>query len=77
MCVQSGLTCVGVVGVKLGPAADAGGVQGVNVYRLEKVPQLLDVAVLTVQGHLQLDAHLALICYLLEKNIYNIYILFI
>ena len=61
-------TCVGVVRVHLGPAAHAGRVHGLHAQGLQRVPQLLDVAVLAVQGHLQLNAHLVLIRHLLQEK---------
>lgn len=42
------VTCEGLICVELGSAAHAGRIQGLNAERLQKVPQLLDVAVLAV-----------------------------
>lgn len=62
------LTCKWIIGIKLWPAVDAGRVQWLNAERLQEVPQLLYVTVLTVQSHLQLDAHLALFWQLLQRK---------
>lgn len=63
------LTCKWIICIKLRPAVDAGRVQWLNAEWLQEVPQLLYVTVLTVQSHLQLDAHLALFWQLLQiKN---------
>lgn len=56
-------TWVSVAPVQVVAAADAGGVQRVNAEGGELATQLLDVAVFTVQRHLELQAHLVLLCY--------------
>lgn len=54
-------TWVSVVCVQVIATTDACGVHGVDAERGELTTQLLDVTVLTIQSHLQLQTHLALI----------------
>ena len=60
--VESVVTWVtAVVHVQVVTTAETSGVHGGDAQRGQLTAQLLDVTVLTVQGHLQLNVHLALV----------------
>lgn len=61
-------TWVSFAHVQVIATADAGGVQGVNAEGGDLATELLDVAVLTVQRHLELQTHLVLFCYQLDNR---------
>lgn len=61
-------TWVSINHVQVVATADAGGVQRVNAEGGELATKLLQIAVLTVQRHLKLQAHLVLFCYQLNNR---------
>lgn len=65
------ITRVALFSLWVRAAAEAGGVEGVNAVRGQLVAELLDVTVLAVQGHFQLNTYLALIRYHLKTTNIN------
>lgn len=61
-------TWISVAHVQVVATADAGGVERVNAEGGELAPELLEVAVLTVQRHLEFQTHLVLFGYELNDR---------